>query len=82
MMLERGTARHGYSIHKVEPSGAGPKVGLVTSGTLGPTVEKNIALGLVAIDSSEAGRQLYVDCRGKMVKAEIVKGPFYRCPKV
>jgi aminomethyltransferase len=74
VMQGRGIARHGYPIH--DP--AGNKVGVVTSGTVGPTVGKNVGLGYVPTALGEPGSRLIVDCRGKMTEAEIVKGPFYR----
>jgi aminomethyltransferase len=74
VMLGRGIARHGYPIH----APGGEKVGLCTSGTVGPTVGKNIGLGYVPATMAEPGTKLVVDCRGKMAEAEVVKGPFYR----
>jgi aminomethyltransferase len=74
VMLGRGIARHGYPIHDA----AGAKVGVVTSGTVGPTVGKNLGLGYVPTALAEPGQRLTIDCRGKMTEAEIVKGPFYR----
>ena len=44
VMRGRGVARHGYGIHA---PGGGGAVGEVTSGTFGPTVEKNIGMGYV-----------------------------------
>jgi len=41
-------------------------------------VGKNIALGYVPTEHAEPGTRLLVDCRGKLVEAEIVKGPFYK----
>ncbi|HVU53242.1 MAG TPA: glycine cleavage system aminomethyltransferase GcvT [Polyangia bacterium] len=73
-MTARGIARHGYAIHDA----GGAKVGEVTSGGPAPTLEKNIGMGYVPIGLSEPGTQLQIDCRGKMVTAEIVKGPFYK----
>jgi aminomethyltransferase len=78
VMLGRGTARHGYPIHAGTVDKPGPKVGEVTSGTVGPTVGKNIGLGYVSAALAEPGGRLVVDCRGKPAEAEIVKGPFYR----
>jgi aminomethyltransferase len=78
VMIGRGIARHGYSIHDI----AGTRVGEVTSGAPGPTVGKNIGLGYVALTSADPGTHLVVDCRGKMVEAEVVKGPFYKRPHV
>jgi aminomethyltransferase len=75
VMLGRGIARHGYPIH--DPS-TGAKVGDVTSGTVGPTVGKNIGLGYVPAPLARAGARLLIDCRGKQTEAEVVEGPFYR----
>jgi aminomethyltransferase len=90
VMLGRGIARHGYPIHAAGQgeSGAKPgeqigdkpgeRIGEVTSGTVGPTIQKNIALGYVSSEKAEPGTRLLVDCRGKMTEAEVVKGPFYK----
>ncbi len=78
VMKERGTARHGYSI----VDGAGNAIGVVTSGSLGPTVGANIGLGYVPVALAQAGTRLHIDCRGKTAAAEVVNGPFYtRRPK-
>ena len=77
VMAGRGIARHGYGIHA---SAEGPKVGVVTSGSYGPTVDRNIALGYVPSALAKPGTRLAVDCRGRMIEAEVVKGPFYRRP--
>jgi aminomethyltransferase len=77
VMLGRGIPRHGYALHQ---EAAGPRIGEVTSGTVGPTVGKNIGLGYVPPALAEPGTRLFVDCRGKMIEAEVVKGPFYRRP--
>jgi len=75
IMLGRGIARHGYPIHD---SATGAKVGDVTSGTVGPTVGKNIGLGYVPTRLAQVGARLLIDCRGKLTEAEVVEGPFYR----
>jgi aminomethyltransferase len=75
VMLGRGIARHGYPIH--DPS-TGAKIGEVTSGTVGPTVGKNIGLGYVPASLAQSGARLLIDCRGKPTEAEVVEGPFYR----
>ena len=74
VMVGRGIARHGYPI--VDDAGA--RIGEVTSGAPGPTVGRNIGLGYVPIARAEPGARLVVDCRGKFVEAEVVKGPFYK----
>jgi aminomethyltransferase len=73
LVVEGGVARHG---HEVTQDGA--VVGHVTSGTYGPTVEKNIALAYVPTPLSKVGTPLGVRIRGKDVPATVVKTPFYR----
>jgi aminomethyltransferase len=79
-MTGRGIARHGYAIHEAAGAAGAPpgKIGEVTSGGPAPTLEKNVGMGYVPVGMSEPGTQLQIDCRGKMVTAEIVKGPFYK----
>jgi aminomethyltransferase len=56
------------------------EIGLVTSGTVSPTLEKSIAMALVAADASEIGTELTVDVRGHREAARVVKLPFYGRP--
>jgi aminomethyltransferase len=76
LVVEGGVARHG---HEMTQDGA--VVGRVTSGTYGPTVEKNIALAYVPTPLSKVGTALGVRIRGKDVPATVVKTPFYRRPE-
>ncbi len=87
VMRGRGVARHGYPIHaksgaksdaKSDATSGGGAVGTVTSGTYGPTVDKNIGMGYVPTSLSAPGSGLVIDCRGKMIEAEVVSGPFYK----
>ncbi len=73
-MTGRGIARHGYPILDVSSA----RVGLCTSGSPGPTVGKNIGLGYVPAPMSAVGTDLFVDCRGRLVEAKVVKTPFYK----
>jgi len=74
-MRERGIARHGYTISDVA---SGARLGEVTSGTVGPTVGKNIGMGYLPTSHAQPGTRIVIDCRGKPAQAEVVKGPFYR----
>jgi aminomethyltransferase len=74
VMKERGIARHGYPI--VDESGA--RIGVVTSGTTGPSVGAAIGMGYLPTAHAEPGASLIVDCRGKPARGQIVKGPFYK----
>jgi aminomethyltransferase len=74
VMTGRGIARHGYTIY----DDAGIACGQVTSGGPAPTLEKNIGMGYVPTRLDVPGARLSIDCRGKRVDAEVVKGPFYK----
>jgi aminomethyltransferase len=76
LVIEGGVARHGHEVTQ-----NGEVVGHVTSGTYGPTVEKNIALAYVPTPLSKVGTALGVRIRGKDVPATVVKTPFYRRPE-
>lgn len=54
------------------------EVGTVTSGTFSPTLERSLAMALVAREVSAVGTRLCVDIRGHEVAAEVVPLPFYR----
>ncbi len=74
-MRERGIARHGYLISDVAN---GAHLGEVTSGTVGPSIGKNIGMGYVPVSHARPGTRIVIDCRGKPAQAEVVNGPFYR----
>jgi aminomethyltransferase len=74
VMSGRGIARHGYAIYDA----AGAPAGTVTSGSPAPTLEKNVGMGYVPTRLEVPGTRLSIDCRGKRVDAEVVRGPFYK----
>jgi aminomethyltransferase len=55
---------------------AGKPVGEVTSGLLGPTIDKPIALAYVESASAGHGTRLHALVRGKAVPMEVSKLPF------
>ena len=57
---------------------AGDKVGIVTSGGFGPSIDGPIAMGLIEATSAIAGSVVGIDVRGKLIEAEIVPMPFVR----
>lgn len=71
IMDERGVPRNGYPI-VVD----GRQIGVVTSGSFAPSLEKEIGLGYVASDFAAAGTLIGIDIRGKVKQAHIVKGRF------
>jgi aminomethyltransferase len=52
-------------------------VGVVTSGTFGPTVKKGIALGLVPRELAGEHTRFRIDVRGRRIEARVVSLPFY-----
>lgn len=56
----------------------GRPVGVVTSGTFAPTLQKSLAMALVEPGVSAVGTSLQVDVRGQTGPAEVVALPFYR----
>jgi aminomethyltransferase len=73
VMRGRGIARHGHAVLAVD----GP-TGVVTSGTMSPTLGVAIAMAYVAPGHGEPGTMLDVEIRGARVPAEVVPLPFYR----
>jgi aminomethyltransferase len=71
---ERGIPRHGYDI--VDENGK--TIGIVTSGTMSPSLNKGIGLGYVPTANSEIGSKIYIQIRKNAIPATIVKLPFYK----
>ncbi|SDS42573.1 glycine cleavage system aminomethyltransferase GcvT [Christiangramia echinicola] len=71
---ERGIPRQGYDI--VDENGK--KIGVVTSGTMSPSLEKGIGLGYVPTEIAGAGNKISIQIRKKAVTATQVKLPFYK----
>jgi aminomethyltransferase len=76
-LQERGVPRHGYPVHL---AGDLPACGVVTSGTLSPTLGTPIGMAYVPPDHAEVGTMLEVAIRGARVPARVVPLPFYRRP--
>jgi aminomethyltransferase len=54
----------------------GNEMGEVTSGTQSPTSGKIIGMAYVATPFSKSGTEIYMDIRGKLMKAVVTKAPF------
>jgi aminomethyltransferase len=72
-MQGRTIARHDYPVVS-----AGRSLGLVTSGTLSPTLGYPIALAYLPTALAKVGQSVEVEIRGKTHPALVVKKPFYR----
>lgn len=71
---ERGIPRHGYDI----VDGNGKTIGVVTSGTMSPSLNKGIGLGYVPTIFSDVGSKIYIQIRKNSIPATVVKLPFYK----
>jgi len=70
---ERAFPRHGYPVIV-----NGVASGIVCSGTLSPSLGIPIGTCYVPTPNAKPGSELEVDIRGKPVRAEVVKTPFYK----
>ena len=71
---DRGIPRHDYDI--VDSNGK--KIGIVTSGTMSPTLKKGIGLGYVPSVFTDVGSKIFIQVRKKAIPATVVKLPFYK----
>jgi aminomethyltransferase len=73
-MADRSVARHGYAV--VSP-GATTAIGIITSGSYGPSVERSIAMAYVPSATAAIGTDLGVEIRGQVKAARVVRTPFH-----
>ncbi|WP_347372606.1 glycine cleavage system aminomethyltransferase GcvT [Aequorivita sp. Q41] len=71
---DRGIPRHDYEIVDKD----GKNIGIVTSGTMAPSLNKGIGMGYVTIENATTGTEIFIQIRNKPVAATIVKTPFYK----
>lgn len=70
-MIDKGIPRHDYVIKDA----AGNAIGKVTSGTMSPVLSVGIGLGYVATAHAAVGSEIFIDVRGKNLKAQVSKFP-------
>jgi len=73
-MIDRGIPRQGYEIH----DDSNNAIGLVTSGTVAPWIEKNVAMAYVSPAHSEIGKKLFVTIRNRSLQCHVVPRPFFK----
>ncbi|MCT2537541.1 glycine cleavage system aminomethyltransferase GcvT [Aquibacillus koreensis] len=72
-MIEKGIPRHGYHVFSEDK-----EIGVITTGTQSPTLQKNIGLALIDSKFAEEGQELIVHVRKKKLRAIVVSTPFYK----
>ncbi|GLS15952.1 glycine cleavage system aminomethyltransferase GcvT [Hydrogenophaga electricum] len=70
--LERVPVREHVELQSLD----GQKIGEVTSGLLGPSADKPVAMGYVSPEHAEIGTRLHAIVRGKAVPMEVAPMPF------
>lgn len=73
-MVDKGIPRHDYVLR----DSAGNEIGKVTSGTQSPLLGIGIGLGYVATAHAATGSEIFVDVRGKLLKAQVHKLPLIK----
>jgi len=73
-MIDKGIPRHDYPILDA----SGNVIGKVTSGTMSPSMKIGIGLGYVTKAFSTLETEIFIEIRGKGLKAKVTKLPFYK----
>ena len=71
-MVDKGIPRHDYPIKDAQ----GNTIGKVTSGTQSPMLNVGIGLGYVSAAFGAPGTEIFIEVRGKQLKAQVSKVPF------
>ena len=71
-MCIRDSPRHGYELVNAD----GEQIGEVTSGTMSPIRKIGIGMGYVQTAYTALGTEIFIDVRGRKLKAVVVKAPF------
>ncbi|MBT6014141.1 MAG: glycine cleavage system aminomethyltransferase GcvT [Flavobacteriales bacterium] len=73
-ILDKGIARKDYPV--VDENGN--EIGVVTSGTMSPTLGKAIAMAYVNSEFKKVDSEVYIQVRKKQIKAKVVSIPFVK----
>jgi len=73
-MLDRGIPRQDYIVCDADEN----KIGIVRSGTQGPSINKAIGTAWITTEHSKIDTEIFIKVRDKLLKAKIVKMPFYK----
>jgi aminomethyltransferase len=73
-LIDKGIPRHGYEVVDADMK----PIGVVTSGTQSPSLNKPIGLAYVPTALSKPGSEILINIRGKALKAVVTSIPFYK----
>ncbi len=74
VLNDRRAPRHDYPI----VNEAGEEIGIVTSGTISPSLDKPIGMGYVKKEYAKEGTKIFVMARKKQLEGTVSKPPFYK----
>lgn len=72
-MIDKGIPRHGYQVFQGEE-----EIGVVTTGTQSPTLQKNIGLALIKSEYAVEGTELEIQVRKRRLRAMIIPRTFLK----
>ena len=72
-MIDRGVARAEYPVWA-----EGKCIGVVTTGSYAPSLDKNLGLALIEAGYAQAGQKIEIEIRGKHIAAQVITKPFYK----
>jgi aminomethyltransferase len=73
-LIDKGIPRLDYKVCDAQ----GNEIGVVRSGTFGPAVNKSIGTALIKAEYAKLDTEIFIEVRGKLLKAKVVKMPFYK----
>ena len=73
-MIDRGIPRQDYEVCDIQ----GNLIGVVRSGTQGPSINKAVGTAWVKTEFSKLDTEIFIKVRDKLLKAIVVKMPFYK----
>ncbi|MFN5318551.1 MAG: glycine cleavage system aminomethyltransferase GcvT, partial [Bacteroidia bacterium] len=73
-LVDKGIPRHDYEICDA----TGNNIGIVTSGTMSPSLKKAIGMGYVPSAMAAPDSEIFIKVRDKLLAARVVKLPFYQ----
>ena len=73
-LIDKGIARKDYPIFDAKRN----DIGIVTSGTMSPSLNKAIAMAYISKELSTIGSEVYIMIRKKQIKAVVVALPFLK----
>ena len=73
-IIDKGIPRKDYNIM----NSSNEIIGHVTSGTMSPSLNKGIGMGYVQKQYATIDTEIFIEIRNKLIKASVVKLPFYK----